>query len=70
MNDGKPPCEPRRREPAKRFAFTEPKLFDAEVEHRRKPRHDVESAMFDFGEVDDEPCGELALRADELSDVE
>jgi hypothetical protein len=43
VDDEKPPSEPRCREPAKRFAFTEPKLFDAEVEHQRKAR-DVRAA--------------------------
>jgi hypothetical protein len=61
VNDGKSSREPCRSEAAKRFAFTEPQLFDAKVEHRRKPRHGVQSPVFDLREIDDEPCGELAL---------
>ena len=69
VNDGKPPPEPRRSEATKRFAFAEAKRLHAELEHRRKPRHDVQSPVFDFREIDDEPCRELALRADEPPNV-
>ena len=69
VNDGKLPSESRRGEATKCFAFTEVKRLHAEFEHRRKPRQDVQSSVFDFREIDDEPCGELALRADEPSNV-
>jgi hypothetical protein len=60
-NDGKSSREPRCSEAAKCFAFAQSKFFDAEVEHRRKAGHDVQSPVLDFREIDDEPRGELAL---------
>jgi hypothetical protein len=48
---------------------TQVKRLHAKFEHRRKSRHDVQASLFDFREIDDESRRELALRADEPSNV-
>ena len=69
VNDGKLPSESGRSEATKRFALTEVERLYAEFEHRRKPRYEVQSSVFDFRETDDESCSELALRPYERSNV-
>ena len=69
VNDRKSPRDSRSQNAAKRFTFAKPKLLDAKLEHRRKPRLKVKAALLDFSEVRDELRRELAVRPDELCNI-
>jgi hypothetical protein len=70
VDDGEAASETGGGDAAEGFTFAQAERVDAEVEHRGEASREMEAAVFDFREIEDEVRGELAFGADEISGLD